>query len=203
MKRMSWTVTVVLALLFPAVSRAEYIFTGEVRGGIASKGPVFFGFTLPLNEFGGIFTVGATRAENFQPGQTYTISRETDPHFYRLAYHLTNGKDEFFSYGFSIGDGGGVWNGQSESQMFKKYSSSLQGPDLRPEYVRSITYTINSAYVIQSPRWTGVSINFTGTIQTGAITAPEPGSLTLLGVGALGLGGYVWRKARRLSPSSS
>jgi hypothetical protein len=187
---MSCLVSVIFALhLAPSAARADFIFSGQVNGGIAGTGPVFFGLLLlPLNETGPHFVVGATPAELLKAGNTIRISRETDPNFYLLSNPLTSGKVDRFNYWVAIGDGGGVGGGSPPL-----FLDALQKPTQPPKYIREISFTFDSVNISQSSSWTSVGMKFTGRIETDVV-APEPGSLTLLVLGGAGIGFFAWRR---------
>jgi hypothetical protein len=64
-------------------------------------------------------------------------------------------------------------------------------------------FSLDSSYASDSSGQNAVSLDTLVVTGPSTTAAPEPASLTLLGIGALGLAGYGWRLRRRRSPAAA
>jgi hypothetical protein len=174
-------------------------FSFHVTGGSSPSGHIEFG--LAPGDFFSLF-VGTGATKNYDPSAPDAVARATDGQpwlsvlpgaFFVSVNDLIGGQPVNRAWAdVSANDTGYGLAAETFLDLLGKPSSNTYGGVTHGDYASQIDFENHSA----RSDLPGYTFKISGFVFVEATPAPEPASLTLLGLGSLGLLGYGWKRRK-------
>jgi hypothetical protein len=152
--------------------------------------------SINYNDMAGTRVFNALPVNSSSVGQTFTATSATSPDYAMFVWYLTHGTAEFFTNFYGPNGFGFGWNSSYQDCFRDKDGNPV---DLSGQEVNSLSLYINEIRFDtpgSDPNHDGLFTDITVKVTLTVNPVPEPSTFALLGVGAVSLLGYRWRRRR-------